>query len=115
MYVGNQQAMGDQRQRLGNAAGPVGAIGSNPQPERRPELAEYSERMAMVVAYTEELVAMLEKRLSMVSAPGAPASENACQTGPGPVTYYGQQLAAGIERIAVVNEHLCNMLERLEA
>lgn len=82
---------------------------------KRPELAEYMERSAVCVAYTEELVQTLEKRLCMVSAPAAPCSDEKRQAGPGPVTHYGQQMAALIERLGNINSTVRGMLDRLEA
>jgi hypothetical protein len=82
---------------------------------RRPELAEFMERSATALGYTEELVQALEKRLSMVSAPSAPAACGNPVDSPIAQTYYGQQLSALIERLSVVNGTLRGMMERLEA
>jgi hypothetical protein len=82
---------------------------------RRPELAEFMERSATALGYTEELVQALEKRLSMVSAPSAPATCSNPEGSSIAQTYYGQQLSALIERLSMVNGTLRGMMDRLEA
>jgi hypothetical protein len=82
---------------------------------KRPELAEYMERSAVCLAYTEELVQTLEKRLCMVLAPATPSTNDKAMASPAPVTYYGQQMHALIERLGNVNSTVRGMLDRLEA
>lgn len=113
MYVGeiNMMTQGH-RQQQAYVTGAViaGAIG-----ERRPELAEYMERMATAIAMTEELSVTLAKRLEGVMRPNGPQSGEGSLNSTGPSTYYGTQLHAGIDRIAVVNGRLQEILQRLEA
>lgn len=88
----------------------AGSIG-----ERRPELADYMERLACAVAMSEDLSMHLAKRLDGVMRPCAPAGEGTGLASTGPSTHYGTQVQAVIDRIAQVNGRLQDILQRLEA
>ena len=119
MYVGNDAAygyankLGQQAPMSGGIVGPgaiAGSIG-----ERRPELADYMERLACAVAMSEDLSMHLAKRLEFVMRPCAPATDGGGLGSAGPSTHYGTKVQAAIDRIAQVNGRLQDILQRLEA
>jgi hypothetical protein len=113
MFVGNDAAYG-YANKVGQQAKPAGAVAGSIG-ERRPELADYMERLACAVSMNEELSLHLAKRLEGVMRPCAPAGEGAAMGSAGPSTHYGSQVQAAIDRIAQVNGRLQDILQRLEA
>ena len=111
MGYGNNLAM----QQTAPTFAASGAIAGRGIEERRPELAEYMERLACAITLSEELSDHINSRLSGVMRPVDVTGESGGPTPAGPSTYYGQQVQAAIDRIACVNGRLQDMLRRLEA
>lgn len=118
MYVGNDTAAKMADWARNNMAGMAGAPQTYAPPEtklgdRRPELADYMERLACAISMNEELSMHLAKRLEMVMCPAAPTGEGN-GIAKGPSTHYGSQMHVAIDRIAQVNARMQDILQRLE-
>jgi len=115
MIIGNDAGYGSKG--LAQQTFVMGTVGQPKLGEcsKRPELAEYMDRVAVAQKYTEELVGTLEDRLSGVMAPNSLNPADDAKTPQPAVTHYGGQLAALIQRQSVVNATLRGMLDRLEA
>lgn len=99
-------------QQVGNVSMAAGQAIANAK--QQPELMEYMDKLGLAIGYGEELASQLQARLSGVLSPPSPCPDS-CGKNPGPVSFYGQQVGAAIDRIAGINESMRNMLDRLQA